>query len=192
MEMTHKQAVRRIGNWLKNSRQPRCNIVVAELSTMCHETPDVIGFHGAGGSILVECKVSRSDFLSDKTKSFRNYPEFGMGDVRYFAAPPSIIFPDDDLGNWGQLEIREHQIRVVREPKPQAACKRSEVKLLMSAIRRLEISTAVFVREPTDEMPLTPLAAEWEASRTADRCGKQLDGTRRCFRPADHVGECLF
>ena len=144
-ELTHKQAVRRIGNWLKNSRS--CGIVVTELATACHETPDALGFHGMGESILVECKVSRSDFLADRTKSFRAMPESGMGDVRYFAAPPGIIKPDDDLGDWGLLEIREHQIKELRPAKPQPAGKRSEVKLLMSVLRRLEIATAVFVRE---------------------------------------------
>lgn len=149
-DMTHKAAVRRIGNWLKNSRS--CSIVITELSTACRETPDAIGFHGGEGgynvgSILVECKVNRSDYLSDRTKSFRAMPETGMGDVRYFAAPPGIIKPDDDLGDWGLLEIREHQIKEIRSAKPQPANKNSELKLLMSAMRRLEISTAVFVRE---------------------------------------------
>jgi len=123
--------------------------VVTELSTQCHETPDVIGFHGAGGSILVECKVSRSDFLADRNKDFRRFPESGMGDLRFYAAPPGVVLESDDLGAWGLLEIREHQIKIIREAKPQEASKCSEVKLLMSVLRRLEISTAVFVREET-------------------------------------------
>lgn len=154
-DMTHKAAVRRVGNWLKNSRS--CGIVVTELSTACHETPDAIGFYGSGGSILVEVKVNRSDFLNDRNKSFRVMPETGMGDRRYFAAPPDVIKPGDDLGSWGLLEIREHQIKVVREAVPQEAKKVSELKLLMSAMRRLEISTAVFVREETPSPECAPV-----------------------------------
>ena len=153
--MTHKEAVQRVGNWLKNSQ--RCLIVVTELATQCRETPDALGFHGAGGSILVECKVSRADFLADREKPFRVYAPDGMGDQRYFAAPPGVVKPEDDLKDWGLLEIREHQIKVVREAKVQPAGKRSEVKLLMSVIRRLQISTAVFVREePATEASPAP------------------------------------
>jgi hypothetical protein len=144
--LTHKQAVRRVGNWLKNTKG--CGIVATELATANHETPDAIGFYGHGGSILVECKVSRSDFLADAHKSFRREAYLGMGDLRYFAAPPGV-FRDiaDDFGCWGVLEIREHQIKILREAKPQPANKTAEVKFLMSILRRLEISTAVFVRE---------------------------------------------
>lgn len=141
--LTHKAAVRRIANWLKNSRQ--CHIVITELSTACHETPDAIAFYGGGGSILVECKISRSDFLADRTKSFRQNAEAGMGDFRYFATPPGIIKPDDELGEWGLLEIHPHHVKEVRESKQQPCAKRSEIKLLMSAMRRLQIATAVYV-----------------------------------------------
>lgn len=142
-KLTHKQAVRRIGNWLKNTKA--CPVVISELATANHETPDVIAFHGAGGSILVECKVSRSDFLADRNKSFRRDPESGMGDVRYFATPPGVIRTEDDLEDWGLLEIHERCVKVAREPQHQAANKRAEVKLLMSSIRRLQIATAVYV-----------------------------------------------
>lgn len=141
-EMTHKEAVRRITNWLKGQG---CGIVVAELRTAINEIPDAIGFVGNGGSILVECKVSRADFLADKVKIFRRLPEIGMGDHRYFATPAGIVLADDDIGAWGLLEIRNHEIKVMREPTGHDSSKRSEVKFLMSIIRRLRISTAVFV-----------------------------------------------
>ena len=148
--MTHKQAVRRIGNWLKNTKQ--CPIVITELATANHETPDAIAFHGNGNSILVECKISRADFLADRHKFFREHPEHGMGDVRCFATPPGIVKPEDDLEDWGLLEIHDRMIKVVREPEPQDANKRAEVKLLMSSIRRLQLSTAVYVvAEPPQE-----------------------------------------
>ena len=60
--MTHKQLCTRISLWLKNVQ--RYTVVATELSTAASETPDVIGWHGMAESILIECKVSRSDFLS--------------------------------------------------------------------------------------------------------------------------------
>lgn len=142
--MTHKQAVQRMALWLRNTK--RCGVVMAELTTMVSETPDVIGFHGHGNSILIECKVSRSDFLSDKQKVFRKIAEAGMGDLRYYAAPPGIITVDDIPISWGLIEIGDRCCFVAQEPQQQKSDKRNEVKMLMSSIRRLEISTAVFVR----------------------------------------------
>lgn len=135
-ELTHKRAVQRITNWLRNSK--RCFVVMAELATQNNETPDCIGWYGSGGSLLVECKISRSDFHSDKGKNFRRYEEMGMGDLRYYAA--------DLPAGWGLLEIHEHCIKEVVEATHKTANKQCEVKMLMSAIRRLEISTAVFVQ----------------------------------------------
>ena len=153
-DITHKEGVRRIANWLRNSK--RCSIVIAELRTLNQETPDVIGWLGGGtaSSILVEVKVNRSDFLADKKKIFRQEEIRGMGDSRYYAAPAGVLSGDDVPEGWGLLEIRQHQIKEIKRPdhdKP--ADKRCEMIVLMSAMRRLEISTAVFVRqdiEPTD------------------------------------------
>lgn len=153
--MTHKQAVQRMANWLRNSMG--CTIVMAELKTRNSESPDVIGWHGAGASILIECKVSRSDFLSDKTKHFRRYEDAGMGDKRYFALPPGLVTEKDLPEGWGLLEICEKRVRTIREAAHKRAEKRCEVVMLMSSIRRLEISTAVFVRQeedPTEEAAL--------------------------------------
>lgn len=147
--LTHKEAVRRIVNWLRGSRG--CGVVLAELSTQNTETPDAIGFHGIGGSILVECKISRADFLADRNKVFRRDEELGMGDLRYFATPPRLLKAEDLPTNWGLLEIEPHRIREVVEAVDKTACKRAEVKMLTSVIRRLELSTAVFVREERTE-----------------------------------------
>jgi hypothetical protein len=143
-ELTHKAAVRRVVNWLRNTRS--CSVVLAELTTAISETPDALGFYGNGGSILIEVKVSRSDFLADKNKWFRSHEEQGVGNLRYFAAPKGLLKKEEIPEGWGLLEIHEHSIREVKEPVHQTANKQNEVKMLMSVLRRLEISTAVFVR----------------------------------------------
>ena len=143
--LTHKQMVRRMALWLRNHK--KCPVVFAELTTQNTETPDVIGFHGAGGSTLIECKISRADYLADSNKIFRRYLELGMGDTRYFAAPKGMLKPEELPENWGLLEVEERCVRIKKEAIHQPADKRCEVKMLMSAIRRLELSTAVFVRQ---------------------------------------------
>jgi len=46
-------------------------------------------------SYMIECKATRSDFLSDKTKPFRKKPERGVGNYRYYMTPPNLISADD-------------------------------------------------------------------------------------------------
>lgn len=151
-EWTHKKAVRRMAEYLRNTSvsEMHCSVVAADLHTSNHETPDVIGFSGSR-SIIIECKVSRADFCADKLKSFRKCEDSGMGDKRYFAAPKGLITVDDLPDGWGLLEIDERCVRFTKEATHKHANKSAEVKVLTSIIRRLEISTAVFVRQDTQD-----------------------------------------
>jgi len=148
-DWTHKKLVRRMAAWLKGSQ--RMTVVCAELTTRNSETPDVIGWVGGAASVLIECKVSRADFLADAKKHFRRYADMGMGDKRYMAAPPGIIRPDELPESWGLLEptpytgMKRDYIKTIVEAQHQEASKRNECVMLMSALRRLEISTAVYV-----------------------------------------------
>src|SRR3990172_699172 len=147
--MTHKQAVKRMALWLRNSRGYA--VVMAErTATIVSEQPDVIGWHGNAASVLIECKVSRSDFLADKLKSFRRMEEQGVGDLRYFAVPKGLLIPDDMPEGWGLLEIGEHQVREKLPARPKMSNKKAEVSMLVSCIRRLEISATVFVRQENE------------------------------------------
>jgi len=141
---THKQLVTRIATWYKNNHQS-C-IVMAELKTSAQEIPDVIVWKSGAHSILIECKTSRADFLSDKDKFFRRQESYGMGEERYYAAPTGIIRPEELPEGWGLFEIDEKFVREVRRAEIKHANKRHECIMLMSMLRRLEISTAVFVR----------------------------------------------
>jgi hypothetical protein len=144
--LTHKELVKKARAWLTNNQ--RCTVVMAELATTHNtETPDALGFFAFGGSsILVECKASRADFLADKNKVFRREAERGMGDQRYFMAPAGLVKPSEVPDSWGLLEAHDHQIRVAKEAVFTAADKNAEIVMLVSVLRRLELSTAVFVR----------------------------------------------
>jgi len=127
--------------WLKMQRMS--TVIISELRTNNSETPDVIAWHG-GASILIECKVSRSDFLADHRKWFRNREKDGMGDTRYVAAPKGLVTPDEVPDGWGLYEV-DRVVRLTKEARHMTADKRRECIMLVSALRRMELSTAVYV-----------------------------------------------
>ncbi|TPW57253.1 hypothetical protein DL503_04560 [Morganella morganii] len=111
------------------------------------EQPDAIGFR-SGVSCLLEAKVSRSDFLADKKKWFRQQPEKGMGDWRFFISPPDIINPEDLPAGWGLLHVKGRRVFKVHgwppntywyDKKPFKANKQAECDHMYSALRRLQI-----------------------------------------------------
>lgn len=98
--MTHTECVEHAARYLSK----RCNVVLPEFFTHNAELPDVIGFKNHF-STLIECKVSRADFLKDKSKNFRIFPEKGMGDRRYYCCPKGLISKDELPNGWGLLYI---------------------------------------------------------------------------------------
>lgn len=70
------------------------------------EHPDAIGWRRSpldGGSILVEVKVSRPDFLADARKPHRAEPALGVGRYRYYLCPEGLIAPEELPPRWGLL-----------------------------------------------------------------------------------------
>lgn len=63
-------------------------MVLYEFATAADENPDVIGWAAGAGSILIECKLSRSDFLKDAEKTVRKNPRAGMGQRRFYLCQP--------------------------------------------------------------------------------------------------------
>jgi len=128
-------------------------MVFSEIVSIQAETPDAIGWrNSASESFLVECKVSRTDFLADRRKPFRRCPEQGMGLYRYYLCPPGIIRVDDLPPGWGLLYCHPQIIQVVhgRHPRRYDADARQafthaqrhvagELRMLYSALSRLKI-----------------------------------------------------
>lgn len=151
IDWTHKKLVSCMVRWLKGTK--RMSVVMSERSTRVSETPDVIGWQSGettAQSILIECKVSRADFLVDRKKSFRLRPELGVGDLRYMAAPAGLLTADEMPGGWGLLEV-DRYVRVTKEAEKMPACKGRECVMLVSALRRLEIAAAVYVVAETED-----------------------------------------
>lgn len=130
--MTHQELVCAAAMWLKM----RCAVVITELVTT-GETPDAIGWQGTH-SILIECKVSKADFLADQKKMFRRSPEFGIGQHRYYLTPVGLLSVDDLQLKWGLLELTESGIRMVRQSDHfEEVNSRHEMRLLLSTLRRI-------------------------------------------------------
>ncbi len=125
--------------WL---RRYRCGVVLSEQACVSGEMPDAIGWKKHCHSVLVECKISRADFLADHDKSFRQRPETGVGCERYYLAPQALITVDELPAGWGLLEVCGRDIERV---KISARNLRSEVgfqhemNLLLASLRRVEI-----------------------------------------------------
>lgn len=110
MAHTHSQLCELAVNWLKRNHARGghgCHVAVTECkSGHGGEMPDAIGWVYTGGhadgSIVVECKTSRSDFLADRGKPHR--AAGGMGNWRYFLAPEGLIKPDELPAKWGLVE----------------------------------------------------------------------------------------
>jgi hypothetical protein len=136
--VSHGELVERAARWLANSM--RCQIVVTEMAGS-FEVPDAIGWTTGGGSILVECKASKSDFNADKHKPGRRTPaHFGMGNRRFYLVPPELVehVVENRPEQWGVLVA--YKTRVETKAKSEwikQANKTREMGLLISSLRRL-------------------------------------------------------
>lgn len=108
--MNHAEMCALAVKWLKRPNSaggPGCAVAVSECRTGWDgEIPDAIGFRCANptpGSVVVEVKVSRSDFLADSKKPHR--AGGGVGDWRYFMAPEGMIDAGELPAGWGLLEV---------------------------------------------------------------------------------------
>jgi hypothetical protein len=118
----------------------KCSVVLYEFATAADENPDVIGWASGAGSVLMECKLSRSDFLRDATKPVRRNPRAGMGQRRYYLCPPEVIQVKDLPPKWGLLWVANGQVTVQREARGHAERNLvAEVRFLSSMLRRAQI-----------------------------------------------------
>ena len=137
--MTHAQMVDKAVRWL---RYYRCGVVLSEQACASGEMPDAIGWKRASHSVLVECKVTRGDFLADRAKPWRVKPEQGVGCERFYLAPAGLIRADELSCGWGLLEHRGGKVLLARPSAKSlrsAAGFRYEMNLLLASLRRVQV-----------------------------------------------------
>jgi hypothetical protein len=134
--MQHSTLVAMGVRWLGR----RCSVVLYEFATAADENPDVIGWASGAGSVLIECKLNRSDFLRDAKKTVRKNPRAGMGQRRYYLCPTDVIQVKELPPKWGLLWITKGQVIVMREARGHAERNLvAEVQFLSSMLRRAQI-----------------------------------------------------
>jgi hypothetical protein len=137
--MTHAQLVEKAVRWLRNYR---CGVVLSEQACVSGEMPDAIGWKRACHSVLVECKVTRSDFLADRAKPFRLKPDQGVGCERFYLVSAGMVRGEDLPTGWGLLELRRGRIEMTRASAKNlrsASGFRCEMNLLLASLRRVEV-----------------------------------------------------
>ncbi len=147
--MTHRDLVEAAYRWVLNTTS--CGVAFKELRTAncAVEEPDVIGLGGGGFSVLVECKVSRSDFFADRKKPPRQFPEMGMGTRRFYCTPADLVAPAELPEGWGLVYVLQNgRARLKHSPyKGEYGSRhegfkknlKAEHELMYSALRRLHI-----------------------------------------------------
>jgi len=164
MALTHKELCERAASWLRSNR--RCDPVLTKVGS-AGEIPDAIGWSSMfrhRGSIVVECKTSRIDFLNDKKKYTQfKHPQKGwtissrrfrrkllqnegyieerlpsMGDYRFFLCEPEIVSAEDVKrrhGDHGLLHLIGKRVLVVLEaPERQKVNHWAEIRYLRFAL----------------------------------------------------------
>lgn len=163
--MRHAQLVRLAEQWLRSSG---CRIVLSEQTVDSGEVPDVIGWRSNCHSVVIECKISRADFLADLKKVVRQNPEMGMGCERLYLTPRGLLPAEILPCGWGLLEANGREVEM--KIKPRRRNQRSEIglmaemKLLIASLRRVELR--IEPRTITDFL-------KWK-SRMAEYNGGQL------------------
>jgi len=125
--------------WL---RSYRCGVVLSEQACVSGEMPDALGWKQACHSVLVECKVTRADFLADRAKPFRLKPEKGVGSERFYLTPPGLIHGEELPPGWGLLGVRRGRVEIVQASAKNlrtATGFRYEMNLLLASLRRVEV-----------------------------------------------------
>ena len=139
--MTHVQLVKLAESWLRHSY--RCGVILSEQACFSGEVPDVIGWKGQCRSVVVECKVSRADFLADAQKPWRKDPNLALGCERLYLAPAGLIAPSELPQGWGLLECRGRKVRLAVKPRRSslrtAQGMMHEMNLLLASLRRVEV-----------------------------------------------------
>jgi len=137
--MTHAQLVEKAVQWLRGYR---CGVILSEQACLSGEMPDAIGWKRTCHSVVIECKLSRADFLADRDKPFRQKSKLGLGCERFYLTPPRLLDPKELPSGWGLLELRKREFEIVRRSARNlrsALGLSYEMNLLLASLRRVEI-----------------------------------------------------
>lgn len=110
----HEKQIRIALRWLKAQG---FSVVASNIrAAQSREIIDAIGFRDSC-SIVIESKISRSDFMSDRKKPERHEGAIALGTYRFYICPPNLIKAEEVLPlGWGLLYAEGS--RIIQEFKP--------------------------------------------------------------------------
>jgi len=164
--LTHDDLITLGRKWLlKSFESPEphghtaCPVIITELATttLTGEIPDILAFNSYT-SILIECKISRSDFIADLKKPFRMV-DTAIGSQRWYLAPQGVIPLNKLPPKWGLLEVTpKRKIIITQYCQLQPRHFLIEIDILLSTLRRLNIAldNHVAIRQYTNDVYKTP------------------------------------
>ena len=132
-EPTHADLIDVAARWLEGTR--RCCIVLTEQG-FGSEVCDAIGWGKT--CIVVECKVSRADFLADQRKPHRR-DRCGLGRERWYLTPPGLLRAGELPAGWGLAEWNGRIVRrVVPAPvlEPRSDMWQQELAVALGELRK--------------------------------------------------------
>jgi len=114
----HRELVEIGSSWLLKKTKNyhyKCQFVCPEL--VCQggtEDPDIFGLKPYG-HVMIEVKVSRSDFLKDKKKRGRDPRHKQLGGYRLYLTPEGLIKVEELPEGWGLLEWDGKKINIIKD-----------------------------------------------------------------------------
>lgn len=140
--MTHADLVELAVTWLRG--RYRCGIVLSEQACCTGEVPDVIGWKGRCRSVVVECKITRADYLADRGKPWRQNSETAVGCERFYMAPAGLIAAAELPADWGLLAVRGRKVEIAVASSTRRSLRSPEgmmheMNLLLASLRRVEV-----------------------------------------------------
>lgn len=117
---THDELCEITAKWVH--RNMNMKQVFIEHRTACSsEIVDVLGMRSDCKRVIAvnyEIKVTRSDFLSDRSKPHRNGTALGIGAYRFYVCPKDVIKPEDLPKGWGLIHVSKGgRFKVVVGPR---------------------------------------------------------------------------
>src|SRR5688572_2769937 len=89
----------------------KCGVVLTECSGGW-EIPDAVGWRLGGREChLVECKVSRADFLADRKKFSRAHGSMA-GNHCWYMTPTGLVKVHEVPPGWGLVEVTEQGMKM--------------------------------------------------------------------------------
>ncbi|MFS2025190.1 adenylosuccinate synthase [Massilia sp. CT11-137] len=187
MSFSHQELCSLAVNWLQRAPRrsgPACQVAFSEAKGGWNgEIPDAIGFRTAAedeGSVVVEVKVSRSDYLADRAKAHRQDGALGMGLYRYYMAPEGIISVQELPQGWGLVEVSSK--RVLRVLAGHVTVKRADQAAWRherALNREWLLLASMLSRVGNVEALHTELK---KANNERSRLARELDALRACGR----------